>query len=1209
MNNKLSNISTQYRKFTKGQYIGPDQFNEFLDFFEDQDRLSRVLLQGVGIVCGLKPKLIYTNGQLSSIQLSQGVALTTDGDLLTLNITSNVSKDLYVSDLKTVSIENESFTHFKAYDNFKIKYPSFYEGDEQIELWELATAQEARSDFQSITKLSNLEDKYLLLYLEDYEKEIKPCRGADCDNHGVLQIRNLKVLVTTAKGIDHILGKEGAITGPVSAKDIIQPHPLFVDGVLAPVESQRVIVSRLIAERGIKNHFSASDLKKLYVDALEKNNYGQAIFEKIQAISQLMGFPTVYTYQVFKDNLEKCLALDAGFQYAYDVIKDLTDTYSEIIKLLPKSFTKCLPDFASFPKHIMLGKLLLDTQLDSSRHQFYNSPVLDDEKATQRLRELVNRFNHQALNFSYSGSKKEIKITSSQKLNPLSNKAIPFYYEVTEGFLKTWSFDKTSNRSFTDNVRYDLAFLPLDPNIQGPVNFSIDKSSFYNIEGHQGMDYQMAFEQIKQIRDEQQLGFDIMALSLEELVHNKDLSKAYFNDYADQNPGLEHRHGVERGGTFLIVYASVKDPKVIADFSLPYICCTPKSVVKLSLPDTVICNKSGHIPFTVFPMNGIVEARVDTKLNGGVEVINGLYFFNPGSVNPELYGQEIGFIVNGKPTDCSIKVIPQPDVKIEIGPVFYPEGVSPATIVNFKVSGQNFADYTYSWDFWDNGSFITLSPDKDGNVSYTYYNLSPTKIPAIKVKISSSGCTQEIIIRDWYKASVKLSLGAIDTICSVSDPIPFVDVFPETGVVKASAGAENSVIISGDGKYSFNPNAVDSTLYGQYIAFTVDGQSTNCRIKVVPPPKVNTTYTVDYPIDSSNDVTINIDVSGDYFTHYTYEWDFLGNNQFTSQQPINGKVSYKYTSLDLKNVPVIGVRVSGGGCNQNTSIRDWYNAPVQLKLPQSVVCSESGSLLFEVSPANGTIVGRVGTIDVGGVVSDGTNYFFDPKLVNPAYHDQLITFTVNGKSTNCSITVINQPNVNIKAVSVDYVAGSPNQTTVNLEASGPGFENYTYAWDFLGTGQFISQNLIGNKMSYTYTNLDLKNIPAISVKVMNGECTQILTITDWYVVIKKIDFTNSVNCCPVSPTDIQANAGEKNMRFSLELGKFVLKGSAVGPLPSEIQYFWSKLSGPNVKLTMDLASGELVVEDLAVGPYVFQLMAKHTKSSAFSIDTTSLTVY
>ncbi|MFY7816312.1 MAG: hypothetical protein ACOVRK_14115, partial [Chryseobacterium taeanense] len=143
MNNQLSNISTQYRKFSKGQYVEHTQFNEFLDFFEDQDRLSRVMLQGVGIVCGLKPELIYKDRLLNSLQLSQGLAITTDGDLLTLNNTNNVSKDLYVSDLKTIDIAANNYTHFKVYDNFKVKYPAFYEGSKQIDLWELSTTEEA----------------------------------------------------------------------------------------------------------------------------------------------------------------------------------------------------------------------------------------------------------------------------------------------------------------------------------------------------------------------------------------------------------------------------------------------------------------------------------------------------------------------------------------------------------------------------------------------------------------------------------------------------------------------------------------------------------------------------------------------------------------------------------------------------------------------------------------------------------------------------------------------------------------------------------------------------------------------------------------------------------------------------------------------------------------------------------------------------------
>ncbi|SIT20108.1 PKD domain-containing protein [Chryseobacterium gambrini] len=766
---QLSDISTRYRKFSKGQYIEYTQFNEFLDFFEDQDRLSRVMLQGVGIVCGFKPELTYSNKKLNSIKLSQGVAVTTDGDLLTLNNTSKVSEELYVSDLKTISIDSKEYTHFKKYNNFKVNYPAFYdENGGQIELWELATAQEATSDFQQVVNFTDLEDQYLMLYLESYEKEVKPCRGVDCDNHGIQQIRNLKVLVTNEQGVNYIL-----------QKDRIQPHPLFIEDILGSVKQERVILERLIQEKGIETRFSYADLKNMYADVLERNGYGELVFRKIYEISKMFGLP-VADHLTFKSVLEECLNLPFGFQYAYDVVKDLTATYSEIIRLLPKTFTKCLPDFASFPKHMMLGKLNSETQLDSSRHQFYNSPVLDDEKAMQRVKTLISRFNLQVQNFKYPNRNVEvigndipieaesaIKITPSQKSEFLGNKAIPFYYRITDNFLKVWDFNKVRTPAFRNNVGYNSGLFSQESYVRKPLGFNIDRASFYNIEGHQGMHFQDAFDQIKKIRDEQQLGFDIMLLSFKELLKNKDLSKAYFNEYIDKYSGLEHKHGVEKGGTFIMVYDNMgRDEIVVADFSIPYICCTPKVKINLSLPNTTICAKAEKIPFTVFPFNGIVTANVDSDLDGGVELVDGLYFFNPASVSQELHNQLISFNVNGKPTDCTVTVITEPQVRIVVEKVDLPESDSTSTVVKFKITGDHFMDYQYSWDFLDNGSQVIQNPDSEGFVTHTFNNLSPRIIPTIRVKVNGGGCEQNIVIEKWYNnvpSNISVNAGADQT--------------------------------------------------------------------------------------------------------------------------------------------------------------------------------------------------------------------------------------------------------------------------------------------------------------------------------------------------------------------------------------------------------------------------------------------------------------
>ncbi|KAA0129356.1 hypothetical protein FY557_05510 [Chryseobacterium sp. SN22] len=913
---KLDEVSTQYRKFSKGQYIEHTQFNEFLDFFEDQDRLSRVMLQGVGIVCGLKPVLIYKNRLLSSMKLSQGAAVTTDGDLLTLNDAGKAGEDPYVSNLKTIDLQNKDYTHFKKYDNFKAQYPAFKKDDgSQIELWELISAQEAGSGDLPISDLPALDDKYLLLYLESYEKEVKPCRGVDCDNHGVQQIRNLKVLAATKSGIDHIL-----------KKDKIRPHALFIKDILEAEKQERVILERLLLEQGDETEFYSFHIKNLYSNALENSGYGASLFKKINAISQFMGLPAV-DHEKFTSLLEQFLVQYTGFQYAYDLLKDLTDTYSEIIKVLPKSFTLSFPDLESFPKHVMLGKLGSDIRLDEYRHRFYNSPVLDDEKETLQVKVLLTRFAQQVQNFKYSELQKGggIKITPSRKLNPLGRKAVPFYYQVTPEFLKVWNFNKTAHRSSCENLAYDISMLSSAAHIQNPVNFNTDKNTFYNIEGHQGMSRDEAYDQLKELRDRHQLGFDIMLLSFGELRGNKDLFKAYFNEYVEKHPGLEHKRGVERGGTFVMVYEhNGSDTSIIADFSIPYICCTPKIDAGLSLPASVICADAGPIPFTVLPVGGVVKAAVDSERNG-VVLTGGKYFFDPKELDESLHGQSIAFTVNGKPTSCRIKVIAQPDIDVKVDYVFYPEGNSGATTVVMLVSGENFKDYSYSWDFLDNGSFVTLSPDNEGRLKYTLYNVNPARLPTIKVKVESSGCTQEVAIRDWYKESTQLSLPVAE-ICSDSKPVAFT-VSPAGGIVEAGAGAG---VQFENGKYTFNPARVDKSLHGHLITFTVNGQPTNCRIKVITKPEINVEVkTVDYPVNGSSSTTVHFLVSGTGFRNYSYSWDFLENGNFTAMQPDgSGNLSYTFNNLDRSKIPVIKVKISNGNCIQEITINNtWYNPP------------------------------------------------------------------------------------------------------------------------------------------------------------------------------------------------------------------------------------------------------------------------------------------
>ena len=119
----LENIRMEYHSFRKDQVLTDKQLNDLIDYFEDQDRLTRTCLTGVGLVCGLRLKLV--TGADPSVELSSGCGVTTDGDLM--------------------KMENTVFRHFRVYINKKKGtddsiYDPFYppnNNNKQMDLWEL----------------------------------------------------------------------------------------------------------------------------------------------------------------------------------------------------------------------------------------------------------------------------------------------------------------------------------------------------------------------------------------------------------------------------------------------------------------------------------------------------------------------------------------------------------------------------------------------------------------------------------------------------------------------------------------------------------------------------------------------------------------------------------------------------------------------------------------------------------------------------------------------------------------------------------------------------------------------------------------------------------------------------------------------------------------------------------------------------------------
>src|SRR5262245_1955692 len=76
----LDKITTEYTVFEQDQVLTHAQLNGPQEYLDDQGRLTRVDMIGIGIACGLRVSLLENR-----VTVSRGVGSTSDGDLIVLN--------------------------------------------------------------------------------------------------------------------------------------------------------------------------------------------------------------------------------------------------------------------------------------------------------------------------------------------------------------------------------------------------------------------------------------------------------------------------------------------------------------------------------------------------------------------------------------------------------------------------------------------------------------------------------------------------------------------------------------------------------------------------------------------------------------------------------------------------------------------------------------------------------------------------------------------------------------------------------------------------------------------------------------------------------------------------------------------------------------------------------------------------------------------
>ena len=456
----LQDIVDTHTVFEPDQVLTSAQLNGVTDYLDDQQRLTRVDLIGVGIGCGLG--LGFVPGKV--VTVSRGVGVTTDGDLMRLD-------------------ENASFTRYRRYDSAAPRYSRFYTGGTRIPLYELIPADAPQDpDIHPLSQFDANEGRLLanlvaLLHMQSYHKDDDLCSGTDCDNHGQGAINALKVLLTSQNGATELVEKMNQKTTSEAARK------------LNPAVAARPMLAGVSAVGDLVNRYEKAcrEIEKTLDNAL-----GTMYEHCVDLLAPVFAVDPAARWAAELRRIRAAVPA-SGIQYYYDFLKDLVETYNAFCGLFGDDAV-CCPDVADFPKHLLLGNLASGTATGENRTGFYPSPMIGGVRERRaHARFLARKIDVLigAFQLPRQGPNVEIRITPSAAENrSLEERAIPYYYQAAKPVLvqPAWNYALARRGRELDNYCYYAPDYNGGGGSAAPLEMQIGRFDSFRIEGHLGWD-------------------------------------------------------------------------------------------------------------------------------------------------------------------------------------------------------------------------------------------------------------------------------------------------------------------------------------------------------------------------------------------------------------------------------------------------------------------------------------------------------------------------------------------------------------------------------------------------------------------------------------------------------------------------------------------------------------------------------------------------
>lgn len=476
-----------YPVFEADQVLSQKELNNLVSHLEEQDRITRKNLTGIGIVCGLE----LSFPTQSSIKIGCGTAVTSLGF--------------------QINWEEQTLSHYREYelseqflkpdylkepylDNI-FKYSKQYEPIKKcVELLLPAST----SPEKKVIPAGFFDDKVVALLLEVTLIDLKNCVTTNCDDKGKRIEFNIRPILIPINELTKPLIPQNEIEvnhPSITLPRYNVPYKKLVTGGNISKNFEKIWDSNVLL--GISNSINSlyQDFKPLLPNDSE--------FTVLTNAKAKIG-ETVNIYKSGKN-----------IQYLWDWISDIAQAYNEIVIFEKLNPELCCVDESLFPFHVVLGTN--DTDNDTYRTKFYKTLNAAAEE-NLKLKKLILLFERLTLvinSFNIAANSK-IRITPSYFGNyPLSHKAIPFYYDSVLDLKKKWNPKLTQNNQNDTILSYysDLPNYTEIPSVKEPLLFDLENYNFFRIEGHIGRNYLEVITEVQTKIQEFRLPFKVVAVN------------------------------------------------------------------------------------------------------------------------------------------------------------------------------------------------------------------------------------------------------------------------------------------------------------------------------------------------------------------------------------------------------------------------------------------------------------------------------------------------------------------------------------------------------------------------------------------------------------------------------------------------------------------------------------------------------------------------